>query len=236
MAPKSEAQSTGTADDIMVPRTARVRQSRLDGPDTWTLDLDDEAFSAGSYVPGQFNMMMAFGIGEVPISMSGDPSKPVLVHTVRAVGAVSAALTQLKPGDALGLRGPFGVGWPMAEMNGRDVVIVAGGVGLAPLRSLIYHLINERERYGDIVILYGTRSPDDILYRDELESWHSRFGSRSRGHRGSCDCPLVRACWLCHDTDPTCDLRSAQCHRARMRPGDYDALRRRRASGCRCCR
>jgi NAD(P)H-flavin reductase len=175
MAPKPEAQSTGTAGDIMVPRVARVRHSQLDGPDTWTLDLDDETFSAGSYVPGQFNMMMAFGVGEVPISMSGDPSKPDLVHTVRAVGAVSAALTQLKPGDVLGLRGPFGVGWPIAEMDGRDVVIVAGGVGLAPLRSLIYHLINERERYGDIAILYGTRSPNDILYHDELESWRGRF-------------------------------------------------------------
>jgi NAD(P)H-flavin reductase len=169
MAPKPEA------GDVMVPRVARVRHSRLDGPDTWTLDLDDEAFSAGSFVPGQFNMMMAFGVGEVPISMSSDPSTPDLMHTVRAVGAVSAALTQLKPGDVLGLRGPFGVGWPMAEMAGRDVVIVAGGVGLAPLRSLIYHLINERARYGDIAILYGTRSPDDILYRDELEAWRSRF-------------------------------------------------------------
>lgn len=174
MAPRPEQPGASAAADVMVPRVARVRHSRLDGPDTWTLDLDDESFSAGSFVPGQFNMMTAFGVGEVPISMSSDPSKPDLMHTVRAVGAVSAALTRLKPGDVLGLRGPFGVGWPVEEMAGRDVVIVAGGVGLAPLRSLIYHLINEREHYGDIAILYGTRSPEDILYWRELDEWRSR--------------------------------------------------------------
>jgi NAD(P)H-flavin reductase len=174
MASRPEQPGASVAADVMVPRVARVRDSRLDGPDTWTLDLDDDAFLAGSFVPGQFNMMMAFGMGEVPISMSGDPSKPDLVHTVRAVGIVSGALTKLKPGDVLGLRGPFGVGWPVAELDGHDVVIVAGGVGLAPLRSLIYHLINERGRYGDIAILYGTRSPEDILYRRELDEWGSR--------------------------------------------------------------
>lgn len=174
MAPKPEAPGAGSATDVMVPRIARVRHRRLDGPETWTLDLEDEAFG-GSFVPGQFNMMTAFGVGEVAISMSGDPSKAGLIHTVRAVGPVTAALTRLKPGDALGLRGPFGIGWPMAELAGRDVVIIAGGLGLAPLRPVLYHLVAERERYGSVALLYGTRSPDDILYRRELEAWRGRF-------------------------------------------------------------
>jgi NAD(P)H-flavin reductase len=94
---------------------------------------------------------------------------------VRAVGPVSAALAGLKPGDAVGLRGPFGAGWPMAEAAGRDVVVVAGGLGLAPLRPALYRLLAERERYGNFVLLYGTRSPEDILFRRELESWRRRL-------------------------------------------------------------
>ena len=123
-------------------------------------------------------MLYAFGIGEMPISVSGDPGKPgPLVHTVRAVGSVSQALTRLKPGDALGLRGPFGTAWPVAESEGSDIVVVAGGLGLAPLRPAIYRLLAERDRYGRIAVLYGTRSPADILFRRELERW--RGGSMS---------------------------------------------------------
>ncbi len=158
----------------MVPRIASVRHRRLDGPETWTLEIEDETFG-GSFVPGQFNMMTAFGVGEVAISLSGDPNKADLMHTVRAVGPVTAALTRLKPGDALGLRGPFGMGWPIAEMADCDVVIVAGGLGLAPLRPVLYHLVAKRERYGSIALLYGTRCPDDILYRRELEAWRGKF-------------------------------------------------------------
>jgi NAD(P)H-flavin reductase len=121
-------------------------------------------------------MLSVFGVGEVPISLSGDPARRGrLVHTVRAVGPVSTALTALRPGDALGLRGPFGAGWPMAEADGQDVIVVAGGLGLAPLRPVLYRLFAERERYGLIALLYGTRSPDDILFRRELESWRRRL-------------------------------------------------------------
>jgi NAD(P)H-flavin reductase len=121
-------------------------------------------------------MLTAFGVGEAPISVSGDPGgSGQLVHTIRAVGPVSRALAQLRPGDVLGLRGPFGSGWPMAEATGRDVVIMAGGLGLAPLRPALYHLLAERGRYGQLVLLYGTRHPRDILFRRELEAWRRRL-------------------------------------------------------------
>jgi NAD(P)H-flavin reductase len=165
--------------DPMTPRIARVRKRRRDGPQVYTLDIELEAPEAGAaqsitpaIAPGQFNMLTVFGVGEVPISLSGDAAEPRrLVHTVRAVGAVSTALVGLRPGDVVGLRGPFGVGWPMAEVADRDVVVVAGGLGLAPLRPALYRLRAERARYGQIALLYGTRSPNDILFRREIESW-----------------------------------------------------------------
>jgi len=134
--------------DPMVPCVARVRRRRRDAPQVWTLDLevdDGDGTKNFPFAPGQFNMLTVFGVGEVPISLSGDPAKPgCLVHTVRAVGAVSDALARLGPGDPVGLRGPFGAGWPMTEAAGRDVVIVAGGLGLAPLRPALYQLLAGR--------------------------------------------------------------------------------------------
>ncbi len=160
----------------MLPRVARVRRRRRDGPQVWTLEIEDEEAAAGGFVPGQFNMLTVFGVGEVSISLSGDPAAPDhLVHTIRDVGAVSSALSRLRPGAALGLRGPFGAGWPMEEAAGRDVVVVAGGLGLAPLRPALYRLLAERERYGKIVLLYGTRSPEEILFRREIEAWRRRL-------------------------------------------------------------
>lgn len=162
--------------DPMAPRIARVRRRRRDGPDVWTLDIEIEATDAAAFAPGQFNMLTVFGVGEVPISVSGDPADPSrLVHTIRAVGPVSTALARLGPGEPVGLRGPFGAGWPMAESAGRDVVVVAGGLGLAPLRPALYRLLAERSRYGQIVLLYGSRSPEEILFRRELEAWRRRL-------------------------------------------------------------
>jgi NAD(P)H-flavin reductase len=170
------ATARAIAADPMVPRVARVRRRRRDGPDVWTLDIEPAAADTAPFMPGQFNMMTVFGVGEVPISFSGDPREPDrLVHTVRAVGPVSAALTRLGPGDVVGLRGPFGVGWPMAESAGRDVVVVAGGLGLAPLRPALYALLAERARYGRIALLYGSRGPAEILFRRELEAWRRRL-------------------------------------------------------------
>lgn len=160
----------------MAPVVAYVRRRRRDGPQTYTLEIESEGAVPDAFEAGQFNMLTAFGVGEVPISVSSDPAAPHrMLHTIRAVGPVSVALTRLRPGDALGLRGPFGTAWPLQTAHGRDVVVVAGGLGLAPLRPALYRLLAERERYGKVVLLYGTRSPDDILFRRELESWRRRL-------------------------------------------------------------
>ena len=163
-----------SAADPMLPRVARVRRRWREGPDVWTLDIDPpEGFT---YAPGQFNMLTAFGVGEAPISMSGDSAKTGrLIHTIRAVGAVSSALTRLGAGAAVGVRGPFGVGWPMHAAVGHDVVVVAGGLGLAPVRPALYRLLAERSRFGKVALLYGTRRPEEILFRSELEEWRRRL-------------------------------------------------------------
>lgn len=165
--------------DPMTPSIARVRNRRRDGPEVVTLELEwAEAAGANAapFAPGQFSMLTVFGIGEVPISLSGDPGTPhCLVHTIRAVGPVSTALAGLGRGDVVGLRGPFGKGWPVEQATGSDVIVVAGGLGLAPLRPALYRLLAERERYGKLVLLYGTRSPEDILFRRELEGWRRRL-------------------------------------------------------------
>ena len=162
--------------DAMIPQSARIRHRRREGPQTWTLELEIGSDSAMQFAPGQFNMLTAFGVGEVPISVSGDPrAQGPLLHTIRAVGPVSSALVNLDAGDTVGLRGPFGTGWPVKAAEKRDVVIVAGGLGLAPLRPAIYHLLAERQRYGKVVILYGSRSPGDILFRHELEQWRQEL-------------------------------------------------------------
>jgi NAD(P)H-flavin reductase len=156
-----------------VPAVARVAARRRETHDTWTLSIDADAFA---FEPGQFNMLYAFGIGEIPVSLSGDPGQSQrLVHTVRAVGDASRAIARLKPGDPIGLRGPFGTAWPVKESAGNDIVVVAGGLGLAPLRPAIYRLFAERDRYGEVAVLYGTRSPADILFRREIERWRRRL-------------------------------------------------------------
>ena len=167
------AEKTAAFGDPMVPRIARVRRRQRDLKDVVTLTLELEDGGDLEFLPGQFNMLTVFGVGEVPISISGDPAKPGggLIHTVRDVGAVSGALTRLSPGDAVGVRGPFGVGWPVAEAKGHDVVVLTGGLGLAPLRPVIYSLLTNRRLYGKIALLYGARGPEEILFRSELEQW-----------------------------------------------------------------
>jgi len=163
--------------DPMLPRLFRVDKIRKETIDTFTLELTPrESSDRISYEPGQFNMLYVFGVGEVPISISGDPATaPQLVHTTRVVGAVTRAMRNLKVGDSIGVRGPFGTSWPVIKAEGHDVVILAGGIGLAPLRPALYHILNNRTLYGKVVLLYGTRSPGDILFRKELEQWRSRF-------------------------------------------------------------
>ncbi len=159
----------------MMPELFRITRIKKETHDTFTFDLKPSR-DGFKFVPGQFNMLYLFGIGEIPISISGHPADDKkLVHTIRAVGNITKNMKKLKKGDFLGVRGPFGSKWPLGESIGYDIVIVAGGIGLAPLRPSIYHLLAHREKYGNIVLLYGTRTPADILYRTEIESWRSRF-------------------------------------------------------------
>ena len=161
----------------MLPRLYTVQRVKQETHDTFTLELEPSSGGCElTFTPGQFNMLYVFGVGEVPISISGDPAHPTtLVHTTRAVGTVTKAMRQLKRGDVLGVRGPFGTSWPVDTLGGNDVVLVAGGIGLAPLRQAIYELLSRRDKYGKVVLLYGTRSPADMLFRKELEQWRARF-------------------------------------------------------------
>ncbi len=160
----------------MTPARWRVVRRHRETQDTCTLELEPLLGEGMPFKPGQFNMLYVFGVGEVPISISGDPAHPErLVHTIRAVGAVSAALCRQQPGAVVGVRGPFGSSWPVEAAEGYDVVVMAGGIGLAPLRPAIYHLLRHRGRYGNVVLLYGARTPRDLLYVRELERWRGRF-------------------------------------------------------------
>lgn len=163
--------------DPMLPQPFRVNKITKETHDTFTLDLLASNRNGGfHFSPGQFNMLYVFGVGEVPISISGNPAdEKLLHHTTRVVGSVTRAMGKLKVGDYIGVRGPYGNPWPMDKAAGKDVVIVTGGIGLAPLRPAIYHLLNNREKFGNIVLLYGARTADDILYRKELEKWRARF-------------------------------------------------------------
>lgn len=153
---------------VFLPITRRAHETG----DVITLDIPIANAPLMAFQAGQFNMLYAFGVGEVPVSVSGDPAATDrIVHTIRAVGPVSTALTKLQPDELVGVRGPFGSSWPMDAAAGSDVLVVAGGIGLAPLRPALYHLLRERERYGRVVLLYGARTPEDLLYRDELETW-----------------------------------------------------------------
>jgi anaerobic sulfite reductase subunit B len=158
----------------MVPAPFRVTKRQQELADTWTLELEPVGGARVVPEPGQFTMLYVFGVGEVPISVSGDARGP-LVHTVRAVGAVSRAICETEPGSVLGVRGPFGNTWPVEAALGSDVVIVAGGIGLAPLRPALYAVLNRRSEFGDVALLYGSRTPADLLYRTELGQLRSRF-------------------------------------------------------------
>ncbi|HEY9079492.1 FAD/NAD(P)-binding protein [Magnetovibrio sp.] len=162
--------------DPMTPVPFAVAKRVQELADTFTIELAPTSTDGFVFQPGQFNMLYAFGVGEVPISISGDPSDPSkLVHTVRNVGAVTDALSKLKKGEQLGVRGPFGSAWPVVEAEGNDVVIVAGGIGLAPLRPAIEHVLANRSKYGRFVVLYGARSPADVLYMKQLQMWRGRL-------------------------------------------------------------
>ena len=158
-----------------IPVEAELVDKRVETSDTTTL-IYKSGQNKHSFLPGQFNMLFVPGIGEVPVSISGSPAKDnEIIHTVRDVGAVTSHIVHSKIGSRIGLRGPFGLGWPAEKGHGKDVTVIAGGIGLAPLRPLIYKLIQDRDKYKKVNILYGTRTPGDLLYREELHEWLARF-------------------------------------------------------------
>ena len=156
----------------MVPHAYRVAGRTQDTADTWTLELEPASGTIPTVGPGQFVMVTAFGLGEVPISVSGPPDRPgPVVLTVRAVGAVTRAVCAAPDGSWLGVRGPFGNRWPVETAAGGDAVVVAGGIGLAPLRPVVVHLLERRADFGTVSLLYGARTPADLLYTGQLAEW-----------------------------------------------------------------
>ncbi len=140
---------------------------------TFRLRLNDaEAHRGFRFSSGQFNMVYAFGVGEVAISIVSDPEETDLLdHTIRIVGRVTQAIGRLGTGDMLGIRGPFGRGWPLEKARGKDVVIVTGGLGCAPVAGAIDYIFRRRNDYGNVKIIHGVKTPKDLLYRARFDTW-----------------------------------------------------------------
>ncbi len=157
----------------MAPVPYRVRSRIVESPDSATLCLEPVAESLRAPQPGEFMMLYAFGVGEAAISISGDPTVTdgSITHTIRAVGAVSRALHNAEPGSVVGVRGPFGTTWGLEEAAGRDLVMVAGGVGLCPLRPAVLGALAGRSRYGKVTLVVGARSRADFVFAEQLEKW-----------------------------------------------------------------
>jgi anaerobic sulfite reductase subunit B len=157
----------------MVPLPYRVTDRQQETADSSTLTLEPLGEPMVSPLAGQFSMVYAFGVGEVPISVSGRTGNGGVLHTLRAVGAVTRALHDTRVGQVLGLRGPYGTDWGLPAPTGDDLIIAAGGIGLAPLRQVVYHALDERDRYGSVHVLIGARTPADLLYTGEYDRWRT---------------------------------------------------------------
>src|SRR5262245_55835756 len=168
--PGSTARARADTSPWIEPEPWGVVGIRHDTADVVTLDLVPPG--PFEFLPGQFNMLYQPGIGEVPISISGDPAeRGHVLHTIRDVGPVTGALCARQLGEQVGVRGPYGTSWPLTAAEGGDLVIVAGGIGLPPLRPALYHALSRRDRYGRVALLYGARTPADLLFTDELSAW-----------------------------------------------------------------
>lgn len=158
----------------MVPEAWTVVDRWRETEDTFSFALRPPV--GWSFAPGQFNMLYSFGRGESAISISGASEKSgTIIHTIRRVGTVTNALAELSPGDGIGVRGPFGTAWPIDEAKGRDLVLVAGGIGLAPLRPTVMAALENRKEFRRVILLVGARSPADMLYPDQLRQWQDEI-------------------------------------------------------------
>ncbi|GAA3784653.1 FAD/NAD(P)-binding protein [Streptomyces chiangmaiensis] len=161
----------------LVPLPHRVVGRHRETADTVTIDLEPVGTPLTPFAPGQYAMVYAFGVGEIPLSVCRTDEDGRLTHTIRAVGAVSRALCGLQTGAWVGVRGPFGTRWDVTAARGHDVLVVAGGIGLAPLRPLIHAVLDEYHVYGRLNVLAGARTPDDLLYQDEFRTWKKPFSA-----------------------------------------------------------
>ncbi|MBS0287853.1 MAG: FAD/NAD(P)-binding protein [Proteobacteria bacterium] len=158
------------------PQSFRIKEVKQESHDVYTLILATKQNSPFVFKPGQFNMLSAFGIGEAAISISSDPNNTEqFSHTIRMVGQVTNNLQQLKINELVTLRGPFGTPWPLAQAKGMRVLLIAGGIGVAPLRSVIYALLAQINDYESIDLIYGARTPDDLIFQDEIKSWQKKI-------------------------------------------------------------
>ena len=174
MTPFSQAIVQDSANPYLIqPATIVEKIREAEGIDTYRLRfVDEQVRRSYRFAPGQFNMVYLFGVGEVAISIVSDPDEPEsLDHTIRAVGRVTKAIAQLHPGDELGIRGPFGRGWPLEAIRGKDIVIVTGGLGCAPVVGAIEYIFRRRNQYGAVKILHGVKSPHDLLFRERFDAW-----------------------------------------------------------------
>jgi NAD(P)H-flavin reductase len=161
--------------DPHFPHVAVIDQRIQEAPTIFTLRLqyeDTGVQDAFEFEPGQFNMVTLFGVGEIPISIVNDPlDSHFFDHTIRVVGRVSEGMSKLQPGDRIGIRGPFGRGWPMDRIKGKDVLLITGGLGCAPLVSVIRYLLRRRDDYGHIYILQGVKHSNDLIWREQYDEW-----------------------------------------------------------------
>ena len=161
--------------DAGPPHAATVVSRTQESPTIFTLQLrlnDAATQAAYRFAPGQFNMLYLYGVGEVPISITSDPGdRNDIGHTIRALGRVTRGLSDLQPGDQVGLRGPFGRGWPLQEVGGCDLVLVTGGLGCAPVVSVIHYILKRRDRFGKLVIIQGVKHAEDLIWREQYERW-----------------------------------------------------------------
>lgn len=172
---KTKSRDLKKANDPWTPLIYKVRDKFQENKWNATFILEPSSDKSISPIqPGQFNMLYSFGKGEIPISVSSlDWEEPLLCHTIQGVGAISNSCYKLKVGDKIGVRGPFGSVWPIEKALGKDVLILAGGVGIAPLRPLIEKIAGERHKYKTVNVLYGSRDPHSLLFHTDIISWQS---------------------------------------------------------------
>jgi NAD(P)H-flavin reductase len=160
----------------LLPREAVVEERRDETKDTFSLRLAINDGGVFNFQAGQFNMIGFAGFGEAPFSFSMiDEENKILVQTIRNAGNVVDVLSKLQKGQKVYFRGPYGTGWPLEKLEGKNVIVVAGGIGLAPLRPVVHHLIKNRDRFGQVYLLYGARTHDDMLFKDQFGQWSNKI-------------------------------------------------------------